>query len=111
MRYFNSIIIFFLLFSFSSFSQIESIEGLWTSEESDYTTAVFYENEKFVFKNIGDDPVEEIVINKGKDFIITNLFNPTNEYQVQIKYTILNNGYLHSEFSGDWSGVVIWIRQ
>ena len=111
MRYFNSILTFFiLLFSVSSFSQIESMEGLWTSKGSNYTTAVFYDNEKFVFKNIGDEAVEETVIKKGKDFIITKLFNPTNGYNVQIKYTLLENGKVHSDFSGDWSGVLMWTR-
>lgn len=56
MKYLNSILPFFLfLFSFSSFSQIDSMEGLWSSQESNYITAVFYDNEKFVFKNIGDE--------------------------------------------------------
>ena len=111
MKYFNSILPFFLLFiSLSYFSQIDSMEGLWSSQESNYTTAVFYDNEKFVFKNIGDEPVEETVIKTGKDFIITNLFNPINGYKVQIKYTLLENGDIHSDFSGDWSGVLIWTR-
>ena len=110
MRYFNLILIFFLLFSIFSFSQIESMEGLWTSKGSNYVTAVFYDNEKFIFKNIGDESVDETVVKKGKDFIITNLFNPASGYKVQIKYTLLENGNVYSEFSGDWSGVLIWER-
>jgi len=111
MRYINLILTFLLFFSFTSYSQIEIIEGLWISQQSNYTTAVFYDKDKFLFKNIGDDPVKETVIDKGKDFIITNLFNPVNGYMVQVKYTLLKNGNLHSEFSGDWDGVVVWEKQ
>jgi len=99
-----------MLITLSATSQIEKIEGIWKSNESKYLTAIFYSDGSFTFKNVGDSKLKEIVVNQGKNFVTTILKNPDNNHEVVVKYTLLNSGKIHAEFTGDYKGVVIHER-
>jgi len=98
------------LITLSATSQIEKIEGIWESDESEYLTVIFYSNGKFTFKNVGESNLKEVVVNQGKDFVTTSLKNPENNHKVIIKYTLLNSGKMNASFVGDYHGIVIHRR-
>lgn len=98
------------LFTFNTYSQIKKIEGVWKSDKSAYLVAIFHQDNKFIFQNIGEDKLKEVVVNKGDDFIVTTLTNLDNNHEVVIKYTLLKNGKLRADFAGDYEGVVVHER-
>jgi len=99
-----------MLITLSATSQIEKIQGVWESVESECLTKISYNKEKFKFKNICDFDIDETVVNKGKDFVTTTSINKENNYKVVIKYTLLDNGNLNANFVGDFKGVIIYRR-
>ena len=99
-----------MLITLSATSQIEKIQGIWKSVESECLTKISYNKEKFKFKNICDFDIDETVVNKGKDFVTTTSINKENNYKVVIKYTLLDNGNLNANFVGDFKGVIIYKR-
>jgi len=99
-----------MLITLNATSQIEKIQGIWESDESEYLTAIFYKNGNFTFSNIGKSKLEETVVDQGKDFVSTSCLNTKNGHKVSIRYTLLDNGNMHAVFKGDWNGIVIHER-
>jgi hypothetical protein len=99
-----------------SYSQIgKEIQGIWKSESSShYVFVVTNKEEKLQFTNVSWEEgniLKEVVVEKNKDYIITQIYNPENNWWVSIKYTMIDKNTVQCEFSGDSDNISIYKRQ
>jgi len=104
-----------ILFTMASYSQIsKDIQGVWKGESSYYVLVVCNEEEKLQFTNVSwkeGNILKEKVVEKEKEYIITQIYNPENDWRVSIKYTMVDKNTVRCEFSGDNDNVSIYKRQ
>jgi len=105
-----------ILFTMTSYSQIsKDIQGIWKGEDSSYyVLIVANEEEKLQFTNISwqaGNILKEEILEKEREHIITQIYNPENDWWVSIKYTMVNKNTVQCEFSGDNDSVSIYKRQ
>ena len=105
-----------ILFTMASYSQIsKEIQGIWKGEDSSYyVLVVANEEEKLQFANVSWEEgniLKEEVLEKEKEHIITQIYNPENDWLVSIKYTMVDENTVKCEFSGDSENVSIYKRQ
>ena len=105
-----------ILFTMTSYSQIsKDIQGIWKGEGSSYyVLVVANEEEKLQFANVSWEQgniLKEEVLEKEREHIITQIYNPENDWWVSIKYTMVDENTVKCEFSGDSENVSIYKRQ
>ena len=105
-----------MLITMTSYSQIsKDIQGLWKSKKSSYyVLVVANEEDKLKFTNVSwseGNVLKEEILEKEKEYIITQIYNPENDWWVKIKYTMVDENTVKCEFSGDSSNVSIYKRQ
>jgi len=105
-----------ILITMTSYSQIsKEIQGIWKGETSSYYVLVVgNEEEKLLFTNVSwerGNVLKEEVLEKENEHIITQIYNPENDWWVSIKYTMIDKNTLKCEFSGDDNSVSIYKRQ
>jgi hypothetical protein len=105
-----------ILFTIASYSQIsKDIQGVWKGENSSYYVLVVgNEEEKLQFTNVSwkeGNILKEKVLEKEKEYIITQIYNPENDWWVSIKYTMVDKNTVKCEFSGDSGNISIYKRQ
>jgi len=106
----------FILITMTSYSQIsKEIPGVWKGENSSYYVLVVVdENEKLQFTNVSWEQgniLKEEVLEKERKYLITQIYNPENDWWVSIKYTMIDENTVKCEFSGDSENVSIYKRQ
>ena len=103
-----------ILITMTSYSQIsKEIPGVWKGENSSYYVLVVNKEEKLVFTNISwvqGNVLKEEVLEKENKYIITQIYNPENDWWVSIKYTMIDKNTVKCEFSGDDNSVSIYKR-
>ena len=105
-----------ILFTMTSYSQIsKDIQGVWKGEDSSYyVLIVANEEEKLQFANVSWEQgniLKEEILEKEREHIITQIYNPENDWWVSIKYTMVDENTVKCEFSGDSENVSIYKRQ
>jgi hypothetical protein len=105
-----------ILFTMISYSQIsKDIQGVWKGEDSSYyVLIVANEEEKLQFANVSWEQgniLKEEILEKEREHIITQIYNPENDWWVSIKYTMVDENTVKCEFSGDSENVSIYKRQ
>jgi len=105
-----------ILFTMTSYSQIsKDIQGVWKGEGSSYYVLVIAnEEEKLQFANVSWEQgniLKEEILEKEREHIITQIYNPENDWWVSIKYTMVDENTVKCEFSGDSENVSIYKRQ
>ena len=55
--------------------------------------------------------LKEEILEKEREHIITQIYNPENDWWVSIKYTMVDENTVKCEFSGDSENVSIYKRQ
>ena len=105
-----------MLIAMTSYSQIsKELPGIWKGEDSShYVLVVVNEEEKLQFTNVSWEEgniLKEEVLEKEKEHIITQIYNPENDWWVSIKYTMVDENTVKCEFSGDSENVSIYKRQ
>jgi len=106
----------FMLITMISYSQIgEKLEGIWIGERSSYYVMIVSNAEnKLKFIDVSWEQgniLKEEVLDEGKDYIITQIYNPENDWWVSIKYTMIDENTVQCEFSGDSTNISIYKRQ
>jgi len=96
-------------------NDLKYFEGLWKSKESSYYVAVLHKSStnKFEFVNFsfGDgQSIKEEVKEVGENYIITTINYKKNDWNVEIKYTLVDENTIKCEFSGD-TGVVNYYKR
>ena len=105
-----------ILITMTSYSQIsKDIQGIWKGEGSSYyVLVVANEEEKLQFANVSWEQgniLKEEILEKEREHIITQIYNPENDWWVSIKYTMVDENTVKCEFSGDSDNVSIYKRQ
>ena len=105
-----------ILITMTSYSQIsKEIQGVWKGENSSYyVLVVANKEEKLQFTDVSwreGNILKEEVLDKAKDYIITQIYNPENDWWVSIKYTMIDENTVQCEFSGDSTNISIYKRQ
>jgi len=105
-----------MLIAMTSYSQIsKELPGIWKGESSShYVFVVVNEEEKLQFTNVSwkeGNILKEEVLEKEKEHIITQIYNPKTDWWVLIKYTMVDKNTVQCEFSGDTDNVSIYKRQ
>ena len=104
-----------MLITMTSYSQIsKEIQGIWKGEKSSYYVLVVAKEERLQFTNISwmqGNILKEEILEKEKEYIITQIYNPENDWWVSIKYTMVDKNTVKCEFSGDSENVSIYKRQ
>ncbi len=104
-----------MLFSIAMHSQdfTEQLKGVWSSERTSYYVVILHDNNNgFEFVNFSfeeNKSLPEKVIEEGKDYVKTQLTNPSNGYTVNITYTVKND-QLHCKFEGDAQHATVYRR-
>ena len=107
-----SIVMFFTI-TMQGHDLSDKLRGAWSSAQTSYYVVILHDNEKgyeiinFSFEQ--NKTLKETVIEEGADYIKTKLFNPENNYKVEVKYTFVDNE-LHCTFTGDSNHVTIYKR-
>lgn len=102
-----------MLFSIAMYSHdlSDKLRGAWSSAETSYYVVILhnettgYELVNFSFTE--NQTLEETVVEEGKDYIKTRLYNPNNEFETFVTYTFVD-GELHCEFEGKSNHVTIY---
>ena len=98
-----------MLVSVLSYAQeVPGLEGLWKSKNSTYYVAILWDGDKYTFSNFSfyvGKTAKEIIYEKGKDYVITNIYTERNKHSVNIKYTVVDNETLLCEFTGSSDNV------
>jgi len=105
-----------MLIAMTSYSQIsKELPGIWKGERSShYVFVVANEEEKLQFTDVSwreGNILKEVVLDKAEDYIITQIYNPENDWWVSIKYTMIDKNTVQCEFSGDSTNISIYKRQ
>ena len=105
-----------ILITMTSYSQIsKEIQGIWKGEGSSYyVLVVANEEEKLQFANVSWEQgniLKEENLEKEREHIITQIYNPENDWWGSIKYTMVDENTVKCEFSGDSENVSIYKRQ
>jgi len=105
-----------ILITMVSYSQIsKEIQGVWKGENSSYyVLVVANKEERLQFTNVSWEQgniLKEEILEKEKKHIITQIYNPENDWWVSIKYTMVDENTVKCEFSGDSENVSIYKRQ
>jgi len=105
-----------ILITMTSYSQIsKEIQGVWKGENSSYyVLIVANKEERLQFANVSWEQgniLKEEILEKEKEHIITQIYNPENDWWVSIKYTMVDKNTVRCEFSGDSDNVSIYKRQ
>jgi hypothetical protein len=105
-----------ILITMTSYSQIsKEIQGVWKGENSSYyVLVVANKEERLQFANVSWEQgniLKEEILEKEKEHIITQIYNPENDWWVSIKYTMVDKNTVRCEFSGDSDNVSIYKRQ
>ena len=102
-----------MLFSITMHSHelSELLRGAWSSSETSYYVVILH-NEKtgyelVNFSFVENQTLEETVIEEGKDYIKTRLYNPTNKFETFVTYTFID-GELHCTFEGKSNHVTVY---
>jgi len=100
----------------TSYSQIsKEIQGIWKGKGSSYyVLVVANEEERLQFTNVSwtqGNILKEEILEKEREHIITQIYNPENDWWVSIKYTMVDKNTVKCEFSGDSENVSIYKRQ
>ena len=87
-----------MLIAMTSYSQIsKELPGIWKGKSSShYVFVVVNEEEKLQFTNVSWEEgniLKEEVLEKEKEHIITQIYNPENDWWVSIKYTMIDENY------------------
>ena len=106
----------FMLITMTSYSQIgEKLQGIWKGESSSYYVMIVVNKEKKLqFVNVSwerGNILKEEILEKEKEHIITQIYNPENDWWVSIKYTMIDENTVQCEFSGDSTSISIYKRQ
>ena len=83
--------------------EVPGLEGLWKSKNSTYYVAILWDGDKYTFSNFSfyvGKTAKEIIYEKGKDYVITNMYTERNKHIVNIKYTVVDSETLLCEFTG-----------
>ena len=83
--------------------EVPGLEGLWKSKNSTYYVAILWDGAKYTFSNFSfyvGKTAKEIIYEKGKDYVITNMYTERNKHSVNIKYTVVDSETLLCEFTG-----------
>ncbi len=105
-----------MLIAMTSYSQIsKEIQGVWKGENSSYyVLVVANKEERLQFTNVSwkeGNILKEEVLEKEREHIITQIYNPENDWWVSIKYTMVDKNTVRCEFSGDSDNVSIYKRK
>ena len=97
----NKYFLYLILFIIFNQCSLDTKTGFWTKPE---ILKEKKENLVEIFKT-------EEVLEKEKEHIITQIYNPENDWWVSIKYTMVDENTVKCEFSGDSENVSIYKRQ
>ena len=95
-----------MLFSIAMHSHdlSDKLRGAWSSDRTSYYVVILYNDdtgyELVNFSFAENQTLEETVIEEGKDYIKTRLYNPTNEFETFVTYTFVD-GQLHCKFGDE----------
>ena len=96
-------------------NDLKYFEGLWKSKESSYYVAVLHKSStdkfEFVDFSFGDgQSIKEEVKEVGENYIITTINYEKNNWNVEIKYTLVDENTIKCEFAGDTNVVNYYKR-
>ena len=91
----------------------DKLRGAQSSENTTYYVVILH-NEKEGFKLVNfsfaeNQTLQETVIEEGKDYIKTRVYNPVNDFETFITYTFVNDE-LHCKFQGKSNHVTVYKR-
>ena len=93
--------------------ELTTFEGLWKGERSSYYVAIMENEGEFEFNDFSFEQghsVIENVVEVGENYIITTIgYKPTN-WEVTIKYTVVDEDTLLCEFSGSSNNTSLYNR-
>ena len=104
-----------MLFSIAVQSQdfTKQLKGVWSSERTSYYVVILHDNKTgFEFVNFSfeeNKSLPEKVIEEGKNYVKTELTNPSNGYSVKITYTVKDD-QLYCKFEGDAEHSTVYRR-
>ena len=103
-----------LLLTILTLQAQQQFEGMWTCEESSYTTVILADEHKII-KVIGfsfdeKEVLEEKIISKDTDSFTTSIHIKENGWKVKIVYEYISKDTLYCHFTGDYTGLVIMTR-
>jgi hypothetical protein len=102
-----------MLFSIAMYSHdlSDKLRGAWSSAETSYYVVILHnENSGYKLVNFSfreNQTLQETVVEEGKDYIKTRLYNPNNKFETFVKYTFVD-GELHCEFKGESNHVTVY---
>ncbi|MAJ75041.1 hypothetical protein CMK13_18820 [Candidatus Poribacteria bacterium] len=102
-----------MLFSIAMYSHdlSDKLRGAWSSEKTSYYVVILHdENKGYELVNFSfaeNQTLKETVVEEGKNYIKTKVYNPTNDFETFVTYTFIN-GELHCEFEGKSNHVTIY---
>ena len=98
------ITIFLLLTTFILKAQ-EQFEGVWIKEDSAYETIIMASEyavmDIFNYSFESDKVIKETILFQSKTTLVTELYNPSNGYSVEMEYTIKDKETLYCNITGD----------
>ena len=106
------LLLFIPLISLGQFQ--EKLAGIWQGENSSYYSLIVHNKEtglQFVSVSWEEGNIlQERIEKEGEDYIITSLYNPDSDWNVKIKYTLLNENEILCEFTGDSENKSVYKR-
>ena len=113
MKKLGLILLFIPLISLGQFQ--EKLAGIWQGEESSsyYVLIVHNKETGLQFLSVSWEEgsiLQERIEKEGEDYIITSLYNPDSDWNVKIKYTLLNENEILCEFTGDSENKSVYKR-
>ena len=112
MKKLGLILLFIPLISLGQFQ--EKLAGIWQGERTNYYSLIVHNKEtglQFVSVSWEEGNIlQERIEKEGEDYIITSLYNPDSDWNVKIKYTLLNENEILCEFTGDSENKSVYKR-
>ena len=109
----NLLLSLVMLFSITiqSHELSDKLRGAWSSDQTSYYVVILHNEQKGYevvnFSFAENQTLEETVIEEGKNYIKTRLYNKTNNFETHVTYTFVN-GELHCKFEGKSNHVSVY---
>jgi hypothetical protein len=109
----NLLLSLVMLFSITTQSQelSDKLRGAWSSEKTSYYVVILHDEERGYeivnFSFAENQTLEEKVVEEGKNYIKTKIYNKTNKFQTNITYTFVDDE-LHCKFGDESNKTTVY---
>ena len=108
------LLILLLLLSLYSTAQVNEMQGMWVSKTSSYVTTILSKEDKVieVYRTsfAKHKVVDEKIVEYLDESFTTELYNPKNNYRVNVRYTFKDINTLVCYYSGSLEKAIIMKR-